>query len=101
MAKKSKIVKNDRRRAMVARYAQRRAELKAIIRAPSSTAEQREAAQRELARQPRDASAVRLRNRDAADGRPRGYLRKFGLSRVRVRQLAHNGQLPGVRKASW
>jgi small subunit ribosomal protein S14 len=101
MAKKSKIVKNDRRREIVARYAQRRAELKEIIRAPSSTAEQREAAQRELARQPRDASAVRLRNRDAADGRPRGYLRKFGLSRVRVRQLAHNGQLPGVRKSSW
>jgi small subunit ribosomal protein S14 len=101
MAKKSKIVNNDRRREIVARYAQRRAELKEIIRAPSSTAEQREAAQRELARQPRDASAVRLRNRDAADGRPRGYLRKFGLSRVRVRQLAHNGQLPGVRKSSW
>ena len=101
MAKKSKIVKNDRRREIVARYAQRRAELKEIIRSPSSTGGQRAAAQRELARQPRDASAVRLRNRDAADGRPRGYLRKFGLSRIRVRQLAHNGQLPGVRKASW
>jgi small subunit ribosomal protein S14 len=101
VAKKSKIVKNERRRAIVARYAQRRAELKEIIRSPSSTGGQREAAQRELARQPRDASAVRLRNRDAVDGRPRGHLRKFGLSRVRVRQLAHNGQLPGVRKASW
>jgi small subunit ribosomal protein S14 len=101
MAKKSKIVKNDRRREIVARYAKRRAELKEIIRSPSSTGEQRAAAQRELTRQPRDASAVRLRNRDAADGRPRGYLRKFGLSRLRVRQLAHNGQLPGVRKASW
>ncbi|OBB90266.1 30S ribosomal protein S14 [Mycobacterium sp. 852002-40037_SCH5390672] len=101
MAKKSKVVKNDRRRAIVARYAERRAELKHIIRSPSSTAEQRTAAQTELARQPRDASAVRLRNRDAVDGRPRGYLRKFGLSRVRVRELAHNGQLPGVRKASW
>jgi small subunit ribosomal protein S14 len=101
MAKKSKIVKNDRRREIVARYAQRRAELKEIIRSPSSTGGQRAAAQRELARQPRDASAVRLRNRDAALGRPRGYLRKFGLSRLRVRQLAHNGQLPGVRKASW
>ena len=99
MAKKSKIVKNDRRRAIVARYAQRRAALKEIIR--SSTSEERAAAQRELARQPRDASAVRVRNRDSVDGRPRGHLRKFGLSRVRVRQLAHNGQLPGVRKASW
>ena len=103
MAKESKIVKNERRRAIVARYAQRRAELKEIIRSPSSTGERRAAAQSELARQPRDASAVRLRNRnrDAVDGRPRGHLRKFGLSRLRVRQLAHNGQLPGVRKASW
>ena len=101
MAKKSKIAKNQQRAATVARYAERRAELKAIIKSPDSSPEQRAAAQSALSRQPRDASAVRLRNRDAADGRPRGYLRKFGLSRVRVRQLAHNGQLPGVRKASW
>jgi len=101
VAKKSKIVKNDQRRAIVARYAQRRAELKEVIRSPASTGAQREAAQRALARQPRDASAVRLRNRDSVDGRPRGHLRKFGLSRVRVRQLAHNGQLPGIRKSSW
>jgi small subunit ribosomal protein S14 len=101
MAKKSKIVKNDRRRAVVAQYAERRAELKRVIRSPHSTFEQRLAAQRALARQPRDASPVRLRNRDAVDGRPRGHLRKFGLSRVRVRELAHHGQLPGIRKASW
>jgi len=101
MAKKSKIVKNDQRRAVVARYAERRAELKRIIRSPGSTFEQRLEAQRALARQPRDASPVRLRNRDAVDGRPRGHLRKFGLSRVRVRELAHEGQLPGIRKASW
>ena len=101
MAKKSKIVKNDQRRAVVARYAERRAELKRIIRSPISTVEQRLAAQRALTRQPRDASPVRLRNRDAVDGRPRGHLRKFGLSRVRVREMAHGGQLPGIRKASW
>ena len=101
MAKKSKIVKNDQRRVMVARYADRRAELKAIIRSPASSYEQRLAAQRALARQPRDASPVRIRNRDAVDGRPRGHLRKFGLSRVRVRELAHEGHLPGIRKASW
>jgi small subunit ribosomal protein S14 len=101
MAKRSKIVKNDQRRAIVARYAERRAELKEIIRLPASTPEQRLAAQQELSRQPRDASATRVRNRDAVDGRPRGHLRKFGLSRVRMRQLAHQGQLPGVRKASW
>jgi small subunit ribosomal protein S14 len=101
MAKKSKIVRNDQRRAIVARYAERRAELKRIIRSPGSTYEQRLDAQRALARQPRDASPVRLRNRDAVDGRPRGHLRKFGLSRVRMRELAHEGQLPGIRKASW
>ncbi|MBO0882332.1 MAG: 30S ribosomal protein S14 [Mycobacterium sp.] len=101
MAKKSKIIKNDQRRATVARYAERRAELKRIIQSPASTYEQRLDAQRALARQPRDASSVRLRNRDAVDGRPRGHLRKFGLSRVRVRELAHGGQLPGIRKASW
>ena len=101
MAKKSKIVKNNRRRAVVARYAERRAELKEIIRSPASAPGQRLAAQQALARQPRDASPVRLRNRDSIDGRPRGHLRKFGLSRVRVREMAHQGQLPGVRKASW
>ncbi|CQD03396.1 30S ribosomal protein S14 [Mycobacterium lentiflavum] len=101
MAKKSKIVKNDQRRAIVARYAERRALLKQIIRSPASDPEQRLAAQAALARQPRDASAVRVRNRDSVDGRPRGHLRKFGLSRVRVRELAHQGQLPGIRKASW
>jgi small subunit ribosomal protein S14 len=50
---------------------------------------------------PRDASPVRVRNRDVADGRPRGYLRKFGLSRVRMREMAHRGELPGVTKSSW
>ena len=99
MAKKSKIARNEQRRAIVARYAERRAELKEQIR--SGDPAQREAAQAALQRQPRDASPVRLRNRDAVDGRPRGHLRKFGLSRVRMRELAHNGQLPGVRKASW
>jgi small subunit ribosomal protein S14 len=101
MAKKSKIARNEQRRLTVARYAERRAELKAIIKSPSSTADEQSAAMRELARQPRDASAVRVRNRDSVDGRPRGHLRKFGLSRVRVRELAHEGQLPGIRKASW
>ncbi|TGD85530.1 30S ribosomal protein S14 [Mycolicibacterium sp. CH28] len=101
MAKRSKIVKNEQRIAIVAKYAERRAELKRIIASPQSSADQRISAQQELARQPRDASAVRVRNRDAVDGRPRGHLRKFGLSRVRMRELAHQGQLPGVRKASW
>lgn len=101
MAKKSKIAANERRRVTVARYAERRAELKRLIASPASTPDVRQAAQSELNRQPRDASPVRVRNRDAVDGRPRGHLRKFGLSRVRVREMAHDGQLPGVRKSSW
>ncbi|KMO69960.1 SSU ribosomal protein S14P [Mycobacterium sp. BK558] len=101
MAKKSKVVANERRRETVARHADRRAALKATIRSTSSTPEEKAAAQQALNRQPRDASPVRVRNRDAVDGRPRGHLRKFGLSRVRVRELAHRGQLPGVRKSSW
>ena len=101
MAKKSKIAKNEQRKVVVARYASRRAELKEIIRSPATSPEERETARAELQRQPRDASPVRIRNRDAADGRPRGHLRKFGLSRVRLREMAHRGELPGVRKSSW
>ena len=101
MATKGKIARNERRKTIVARYAARRAELKAIIARPTSSDEERAAAQRELTRQPRDASATRVRNRDGVDGRPRGYLRAFGVSRIRVRQLAHDGYLPGVRKSSW
>ncbi|MBU9766866.1 30S ribosomal protein S14 [Mycobacterium sp. TNTM28] len=101
MAKKSKIVKNDKRRELVARHAERRAALKEIIRNPVSTRDEKAAAVSALQRLPRDSSPVRLRNRDAVDGRPRGHLRKFGLSRVRVRELAHRGELPGVRKSSW
>jgi small subunit ribosomal protein S14 len=101
MAKKSKIVKNEHRMAMVAHYAERRAALKGTIRRPASTSADRIAAQAALQRLPRDASPVRVRHRDAVDGRPRGHLRKFGLSRIRVRELAHRGELPGIRKASW
>ncbi|MER8004922.1 30S ribosomal protein S14 [Streptomyces sp. NPDC094149] len=86
---------------MVARYAERRAELKEVLRRPLSTEEERLAARRELGRQPRDASATRVRNRDQVDGRPRGYFRAFGLSRVSLREQAHAGFLPGVRKSSW
>ncbi len=101
MAKKSKIAKNEQRKEIVARYAERRAELKNIIKNPNTSDEDRLDAQFELNRQPRDAAKVRVRNRDAQDGRPRGFLRKFGVSRVRMREMAHRGELPGVRKSSW
>ncbi|HPG42431.1 MAG TPA: 30S ribosomal protein S14 [Acholeplasmataceae bacterium] len=89
MAKKSKIVKEAKRREIVERYADIRAELK----------EKGDYAA--LSKLPRNASPTRLRNRDALDGRPRGYMRKFGLSRLTFRELAHKGELPGVKKASW
>jgi small subunit ribosomal protein S14 len=97
VAKKSKIAADQRRREVVARYAERRAELKEMLRHP----ETREEALRGLQKLPRDASPTRLRNRDVVDGRPRAYNRAFGLSRIRLREMAHRGELPGVSKASW
>jgi len=101
MAKKSKIAADARRREVVARYAERRGELRRIIRNLDLHPPVRMAAVSELAKQPRDASPTRLRNRDIVDGRPRAYSRKFGLSRIRLRDMAHRGELPGVTKSSW
>jgi len=101
MAKKSKIARNNQREVVVARYAEKRAELKKTLVDPNATEEAREAARVGLQKLPRNASPVRLRNRDAIDGRPRGNLSKFGISRVRFRDMAHRGELPGVTKSSW
>lgn len=101
MAKKSKIARDAQRRVVVARYAARRAELKAAIAHPDTSQDARADAVSALQKLPRDASPTRLRNRDVADGRPRGHLRKFGLSRIRFREMAHRGELPGVSKSSW
>jgi small subunit ribosomal protein S14 len=98
MAKKSKIARDRQRREIVARYAERRAELKEIIR---TDPQRRAEAQRALQALPRDASPTRLRNRDVVDGRPRAVFRAFGLSRIRLREMAHRGELPGVSKSSW
>lgn len=100
MAKKSKIVANERRKRLVARYATRRAQLKEAIRTAASP-DERDDAVRALNRLPRDASPVRVRNRDQVDGRPRGYVRKAGLSRINLRTMAHKGELPGITKSSW
>lgn len=101
MAKKSKIARNEQRRIVVARHAQRRAELKETARSPRSTEDERAAARLALQKLPRDASPTRIRNRDVVDGRPRAYHRAFGLSRIRLREMAHRGELPGVTKSSW
>jgi small subunit ribosomal protein S14 len=101
MAKKSKIAKNEQRKVIVARYAERRAVLKAVMKDPAAPIEAKLEARDALNRMPRDASATRVRNRERIDGRPRGHLRRFGLSRVNMRELAHRGELPGVTKSSW
>ncbi|MGP5624559.1 30S ribosomal protein S14 [Brachybacterium alimentarium] len=101
MAKTSQIAADRRRRETVARYAEQRAILKRTLKEPASTLAEKVQAQRSLQRLPRDASPTRLRNRDAIDGRPRGHLRTFGLSRVRFRAAAHRGELPGITKSSW
>ena len=100
MAKQSKIAAQRRREEIVARHAARRAELKEAQRTAASPEEASRIAA-ELQRLPRDASPTRLRNRDAVDGRPRGYIGKVGVSRIRLRQLAHAGHLPGITKSSW
>ena len=101
MAKKSKIVQNERRKVILERYAERRAELRAARKDESLSMEERLAASRALAKLPRDSSPVRVRNRDQVDGRPRGHVGKAGLSRIRFREQAHAGHLPGITKSSW
>lgn len=89
MSKKSVIARNRKREKMVARYAEKRARLKA------------EGDYEGLAKLPRNASPVRLKNRCKLTGRPKGYMRQFGVSRIMFRELADNGMIPGVTKASW
>lgn len=101
MAKKSKIARNNQRKAIVAKYAARRAELVKVLKNPEATLEEKYDAQRQISRMPRDASATRIKNRCALTGRPRSYYRKFGLSRIALREEALNGNLPGVVKSSW
>lgn len=101
MAKISKIVRNEQRKEMVEKYAEKRAELKKIINDPNSTPEQVDEAVIKLQKLPRNASPVRIRNRCSQTGRSRGYLRKFGISRIALRELALQGQIPGVTKSSW
>jgi len=101
MARESLSNRQARREDLVARHADRRAELKRLIAHPDTDPAVRQDAVRRLVRLPRDSSPVRLRNRDVIDGRPRGVLTRFGLSRVRFREMALRGELPGIRKASW
>ncbi len=101
MAKKAMIERNRKRERMAARYASKREELKRIIRNPDTPDEEFYEAQRKLTKLPRNSSPVRLRNRCSVTGRPRAYLRKYGVSRLTFRELASSGKVPGVTKSSW
>jgi small subunit ribosomal protein S14 len=101
MAKTSKVVKNQKRKVIVARHATKRRQLKEIIRNPKSSEDVKAAAYAKLRSLPRDSAATRIRNRCQMTGRARGFEGFFGLSRIALREMALQGLLPGVRKASW
>lgn len=101
MAKKSMVLREEKRLKVVQRYAKKRAALKAIIQSPGSSDEERNEALASLQALPRNANPVRLRNRCGITGRPKGFFRKFGLARNKLREQAMAGNIPGLTKASW
>jgi small subunit ribosomal protein S14 len=101
MAKLSVINRQAKREALVKKYAEKRKQLFAILRDLKATDEARDEARVKLQELPRDSSPVRLRNRCAITGRPRGTFRKFGLARNKLREIAMRGEVPGMTKASW
>ena len=101
MAKKSMVMRELKRTKLVAKYAARRAELKAIIQNVNTSEEERFDATLKLQQLPRDSSPVRQRNRCRITGRPHGYYNKFGLGRNKLREAAMRGEVPGLKKSSW
>ena len=101
MAKLSTVLRNEKRRKLVAKFQAKRAALLTVINDAKAADEDRMAARAKLERLPRDSSPVRVRNRCALTGRPRGYFRKFGLGRNKLRDIAMRGEVPGLAKASW
>jgi small subunit ribosomal protein S14 len=101
MPKTSAIERNKKRQRLVAKHAKQRADLKAALINPATTDQEFFAAQVKLQKLPRNSSAVRVRNRCSMSGRPRGFHRKFGVSRIQFRELALAGKIPGVIKSSW
>jgi small subunit ribosomal protein S14 len=101
MAKKSSIARNLKRTRLVEKFAKKRAELKKVLISPKTTDADFFAAQKGLAELPRNSSAVRVRNRCSITGRPRGFHRRFGISRLVLREMVASGCIPGVVKSSW
>lgn len=101
MATTAQVVRNAKVRALVAKYEAKRAALKKIIVDPKASDEDKMEAELKLQKLPRNSSKTRIRNRCAVTGRPRGYYRKFGLSRIALRDFGHRGEVPGLTKSSW
>lgn len=101
MAKKSAIAKNERRKKLVKKYAAKRERLLAIAKDRSLPADERFAARLKLQELPKNSHPTRVRNRCGITGRPRAYYRKFGMSRIALRDFASIGEIPGVTKSSW
>jgi small subunit ribosomal protein S14 len=101
MAKKSMIAREVKRKKLTQKFDAKRKSLREIIRNPNSTFEQKELAQLQMQKLPRDSSVTRIRNRCGLTGRPHGFYRKFGLSRNKLREATMRGDVPGVVKASW
>ena len=101
MAKKSAIARNKKRERLVERYAEKRAAIKATLANPETSDEEFYQAQRQLCKLPRNSSRIRIRNRCNVTGRPRAFIRRYGLSRLTFREMALEGKIPGVTKSSW
>lgn len=101
MARKAVLMRNEKRRLLIERYAKRREELRRVLRDPRADAAAKMQAQTELQKMPRDSCKARYRNRCRITGRSRGVFRRFGISRSILRELSMNGEIPGVTKSSW
>jgi len=101
VAKKSSVARNEKRRRLSEKYAEKRQQLRAVLKDANSSPEARSVARAVMSIIPRNSNPVRIRNRCQVTGRPHGYIRYFGLSRIAFREMAHAGELPGVKKASW
>ena len=101
MAKKSQVLRDKKREKLIAKYADKRKELRARLNDPEVSVDEKLEVQKQFAKLPRNSCPTRLNRRCRVSGRARGYYRKFGISRIALRDLALSGQLPGVRKSSW
>ena len=101
MAKKSQVLRDERRKQLIKKYAEKRGELRAILKDQNLSVEEKLEAQEKFAKLPRNSCPTRLKRRCRITGRPRGYYRKFGLGRNKLREIMMRGEAPGVVKASW